>query len=142
MMPADTDVTSKLFHSFVKENFPEMIVLGPADRRRRLVSDLLVASGPGGRGSVFVSSLWNACRSDAALRVRGRPLFRRCGCPGRIRPWLSIRSLADQVRSRQADLADRDRGGSVRRKPLGATFLDTFRYLDQLGRLRRPAFRS
>ncbi len=39
----------KLFHSFVKENFPEMIVLGPgATGDAASVSDLLVASGPGG----------------------------------------------------------------------------------------------
>src|SRR6266550_8389535 len=39
----------KVFHSFVKENFPEMIVLGPgATGDAALVSDLLVASGPGG----------------------------------------------------------------------------------------------
>src|SRR5229473_8241859 len=48
-------------------------------------------------------------RSDVAARVRPRQLFPKTGSPERIRLWPST----------------------------GLSFLDTFRYLDQLGRLAR-----
>src|SRR5216683_977244 len=39
----------KVFHSFVKENFPEIMVLGPGTvGKTASASDLLAASGPGG----------------------------------------------------------------------------------------------
>src|SRR5450432_1163625 len=41
------------------------------------------------------------------------------------------------IRTWQADLADRNRGRSMRGNRWAVTFLDTFRYLDQLGRLAK-----
>jgi len=72
------------------------------------------------------------CRSDAALRVRRRPLFPKRWLSRRIRPWLSIDPLRDKSKP-ATDLADRDRGGSVRRKPLG-------RNLSGYVQISRPAW--
>ncbi len=127
----------KLFHSFVKENFPEMIVLGPgATGDAASVSDLLVASGPGGV-DVFsyhhYGTLSERCSGasspEAALSEE----------------WLS---RTDQALAFHRSLRDKFEAG----KPIwltetaeaacggnrwAATFLDTFRYLDQLGRLAK-----
>src|SRR5712672_4680378 len=127
----------KLFHSFVKENFPGMIVLGPgATGDAASDSDLLVASGPGGV-DVFsyhhYGMLSERCSGtsapDAALSEE----------------WLSrtdqtltfYRFLRDKFESGKpiwlTETAEAACGGNR----WAATFLDTFRYLDQLGRLAR-----
>jgi hypothetical protein len=127
----------KMFRSFVKENFPEMIVLGPgATGDAASVSDLLVTSGPGGV-DVFsyhhYGTLSERCSGasspEAALSEE----------------WLS---RTDQALAFHRSLRDKFEAG----KPIwltetaeaacggnrwAATFLDTFRYLDQLGRLAK-----
>src|SRR6202795_4781045 len=127
----------KIFRSFVKQNFPDMILLGPgATGDAASVSDLLVASGPGGV-DVFsyhhYGTLSERCSGasspEAALSEE----------------WLS---RTDQALAFHPSLRDNFQAG----KPIwltetaeaacggnrwAATFLDTFRYLDQLGRLAK-----
>jgi len=127
----------KVFHSFVKENFPEIIILGPgAVGETASASDLLVASGPAG--------------VDAFSYHHYGTLSERCG--GTSTPeaalsedWLSqtdqtvnfYRTLRDQFEPGKpiwlTETADAACGGNR----WAASFLDTFRYLDQLGRLAR-----
>jgi hypothetical protein len=127
----------KVFRSFVKENFPEIKVLGPgAVGETAFASDLLVASGPGGLDAF-------SYHHYGALSER---------CSGTSAPegalseeWLS---RTDQTLTFYQLLRDRlDPGKSIwltetAEAAFGgnrwaATFLDTFRYLDQLGRLAR-----
>jgi hypothetical protein len=127
----------KIFRSLVKENFPEMIVLGPGTvDKTDSAFDLLVASGPGG---VDVFSYHHY----GTLSAR---------CSGTSAPeaalseeWLSrtdqimnfYRTLRDKFASGKpiwlTETADAACGGNRS----AASFLDTFRYLDQLGRLAK-----
>jgi hypothetical protein len=126
----------KIFRSFVEHTAPEMMVLGPgAAGEAPLAPDLLAASGPGvdmfsyhhygtlsercigtGTPEAALSEAWLA-RTDQALGFHrtlrdefepGKPI------------WLT-------------ETADAACGGNR----WSSTFLDTFRYLDQLGRLAK-----
>jgi Glycosyl hydrolase family 79, N-terminal domain len=126
----------KIFRSFVKQTAPEMMVLGPgAAGEAPLASDLLAASGPG--VGVFsyhhYGTLSERCigssRPEAALSEA----------------WLAQtdqalgfhRTLRDEFEPGKpiwlTETADAACGGNR----WSATFLDTFRYLDQLGRLAK-----
>src|SRR5713226_1927273 len=127
----------KIFRSFAKENFPEIIVLGPGTvGENASASDLLVASGP---GAVDVFSYHHY----GTLSER---------CSGTSAPeaalseeWLSrtdqtmnfYRTLRDKFAPSKpiwlTETADAACGGNRS----AASFLDTFRYLDQLGRLAK-----
>jgi len=127
----------KVFRSFVRENFPEVIVLGPgAIGDAGSVSDLLAASGPGGV-DVFsyhhYGTLSERCSGASAPEA------------ALSEEWLS---RTDQTLAFHRSLRDKFEAG----KPIwltetaeaacggnrwAATFLDTFRYLDQLGRLAK-----
>jgi hypothetical protein len=127
----------KVFRSFVRENFPETIILGPgAIGDAASVSDLLVASGPGGV-DVFsyhhYGTLSERCSGASAPEA------------ALSEDWLS---RTDQTLAFHRSLRDKFEAG----KPIwltetaeaacggnrwAATFLDTFRYLDQLGRLAK-----
>jgi hypothetical protein len=125
------------FHSFVKQNFSGIMVLGPGTvGETEMASDLLVASGPAGLDAFsyhHYGALSERCRgthtAEAALSEQ----------------WLA---RTDQTLAFYRLLRDRFEPG----KPIwltetaeaacggnrwAATFLDTFRYLDQLGRLAR-----
>jgi hypothetical protein len=127
----------KVFHSFVKKNFPEIKVLGPGTvGETATASDLLAASGPGGVDAFsyhHYGTLSERCSGtsapDAALSEE----------------WLSrtdqtltfYRFLRDKFESGKpiwlTETAEAACGGNR----WAATFLDTFRYLDQLGRMAR-----
>jgi Glycosyl hydrolase family 79, N-terminal domain len=127
----------KIFRSFVKDSFPEMMILGPGTAgETHLASDLLVASGSDGM-DVF------SYHHYGALSER---------CSGTSAPedalseeWLSrtdqtmnfYRTLRDKFAPGKpiwlTETADAACGGNRS----AASFLDTFRYLDQLGRLAR-----
>src|SRR5258706_10773644 len=127
----------KVFHSFVKKNFPEIRVLGPGTvGETASASDLLAASRPGGVDAFsyhHYGTLSERCSGtsapDAALSEE----------------WLSrtdqtltfYRFLRDKFESGKpiwlTETAEAACGGNR----WAATFLDTFRYLDQLGRLAR-----
>jgi Glycosyl hydrolase family 79, N-terminal domain len=126
----------KIFRSFARLTAPEMMVLGPgAAGQAPLASDLLAASGPG---------------VDVFSYHHYGTLSERCIGSSRPEAALSEAWLAetDQALGFHRTLRDRFEPG----KPIwltetadaacggnrwGSTFLDTFRYLDQLGRLAR-----
>ena len=98
--------------------------------------DLLAASGPGIDAFSY--------HHYGAVSQRCRPP------PGQATPeaalseaWLAstgrtlafYQSLRDEFAPGQANVADRNRRDGLRRQSLGFDLLDTFRYLDQLGRL-------
>jgi glycosyl hydrolase family 79 len=126
----------KIFRSFIKQTAPEMMVLGPgvADEAP-LASDLLAASGPGvdvfsyhhygtlsercigtSTPEAALSEAWFA-QTDQALTFHSA--LRDQFDPGKP-IWLT-------------ETADAACGGNR----WSSTFLDTFRYLDQLGRLSK-----
>jgi hypothetical protein len=126
----------KLFHAFMKQTVRETMILGPgAINEAPEASDLLAASGPG------VDAL--SYHYYGALSER---------CTGTTTPeaalseaWLSrtdqtlafYRTLRDRFEPGKpiwlTETAETACGGN----PWAATFLDTFRYLDQLGRLAK-----
>jgi len=127
----------KVFRSFVKKNFPEIKVLGPGTvGETAYASDLLAASGPGGVDAFsyhHYGTLSERCSGTSAPEA------------ALSEEWLS---RTDQTLTFYQFL--RDKFGPS--KPIwltetaeaacggnrwAATFLDTFRYLDQLGRLAR-----
>jgi hypothetical protein len=126
----------KIFRSFVKQTAPEMMVLGPgAAGQAPLASDLLAASGPG--VDVFSyhhygtlsercigSSTPDAALSESWLAQTDRALGFHRTLRDEFEPgkpiWLT-------------ETADAACGGNR----WSAAFLDTFRYLDQLGRLAK-----
>jgi heparanase 1 len=125
-----------LFRAFMKRTSPETMILGPgAVGETAIASDLLAASGPG---------------MDAVSYHHYGMLSERCS--GKSSPeaalsedWLArtdrtltfYRSLRDRLEPGKpiwlTETADAACGGN----PWAASFLDTFRYLDQLGRLAR-----
>jgi hypothetical protein len=127
----------KIFRSFVKQNFPEVMVLAPgAVGDTTSASDLLIASGPGG--------------VDAFSYHHYGTLSERCSGTSAPEAALSEEGLSrtDQTMNFYRTLRDKFAPG----KPIwltetadaacggnrwAASFLDTFRYLDQLGRLAR-----
>lgn len=126
----------KIFRSFVKQTAPEMMVLGPgAAGPAPLASDLLAASGPGvdmfsyhHYGTLsercIGSSTPEAALSEAWLAQTDQALGFHRTLRDEFEPgkpiWLT-------------ETADAACGGNR----WSATFLDTFRYLDQLGRLAK-----
>jgi hypothetical protein len=142
----------KAFHAFIKASEPDLIVLGPgsggettappsspqAGSDEIRTRDLLAASGPG---------------IDAFSYHHYGALSQRCsGRPGETTPeaalseaWLAstdrTRGFYQALRDEFApgkpmwvtETADAACGGN----PWASTFLDAFRYLDQLGRLAR-----
>jgi len=126
----------KVFHAFVKQTAPEMTILGPgAVNEGSGASDLLAASGPGVDAFSYhhYGTLAQRCAGTATPEA------------ALSEPWLS---RTDQTLAFYRALRDRFEPG----KPIwltetaeaacggnrwAATFLDTFRYLDQLGRLAR-----
>jgi hypothetical protein len=126
----------KIFRSFLKQAAPETKVLGPgAAGETQLASDLLTASGAG--VDVFSyhhygtlserctgTSAPEAALSEAWLAQTDRALSFQRTLRDEFEPgkpiWLT-------------ETADAACGGSR----WGSTFLDTFRYLDQLGRLAK-----
>ena len=126
----------KLFRSFVRENFPETKILGPgAAGASASASELLIASGPGvdAFSYHYYGTLSERCRgtatpeaalSEAWLAGTGRALAFHRSLRDRFEPgkpiWLT-------------ETAEAACGGNR----WAASFLDTFRYLDQLGQLAK-----
>jgi hypothetical protein len=137
----------KAFRSFAKQAAPDMLILGPGSvGEAGLVSnlgiktrDLLAAAGPG---------------VDAFSYHHYGTVSKRCGGVGATlttpeealsEAWLArtdatlafYRSLRDELEPGKpiwvTETADAACGGN----PWASTFLDTFRYLDQLGRLAK-----
>ena len=155
--PAGYDATAygrdfKLFRAFAKEAAPDMLILGPGSVGETTgdwgvgygaagalkTSDLLAATGPGvdafsyhhyGASSIRCAAMGAQTAADEALSEQ----------------WLArtdqtlafYRKLRDEFEPGKpfwnTETADAACGGN----PWGGTFLDTFRYLDQLGRLAK-----
>jgi hypothetical protein len=125
-----------LFRSFMRRTTPETMILGPgAVGETAIASDLLAASGAG---------------MDAVSYHHYGTLSERCSSKSSpeaalSEDWLArtdrtltfYRSLRDRLEPGKpiwlTETADAACGGN----PWAASFLDTFRYLDQLGRLAR-----
>ena len=142
----------KVFRAFAKQTVPTLLILGPGsvgettgdwgvahgNLKMLKTRDLLAASGPGidrfsyhhyGAASIRCAAMGHQTTADAALSEQ----------------WLRrtdetlafYRKLRDEFEAGKSfwltETADAACGGN----PWGATFLDTFRYLDQLGRLAR-----
>jgi heparanase 1 len=139
--PAGYDATAygrdfRLFHAFMKQTTPETMILGPGTvGEPAIASDMLAASGP---ALDVVSYHYYGTLSER--------------CSGKTAPeaalsedWLSrtdriltfYRTLRDRFEPGKpiwlTETADAACGGN----PWAVSFLDTFRYLDQLGRLAR-----
>ena len=142
----------KVFHAFVKRAAPGLVILGPGSVGERTsggfgsvprmidTRDLLVAAGPGvdafsyhhygavsqrcaGAGAAMTTSPEAALSEDWLSRTDATLAF--------------YRSLRDEFEPGKpmwlTETADAACGGN----PWASSFLDTFRYLDQLGRLAR-----
>ncbi len=127
----------KIFRSFVKKNFPEIMILGPGTvGETASASDMLIASGPGGVDAFSYHHYGTVSERCSGTSAPEEALSEE---------WLS---RTDQTLTFYRFLRDKFEPG----KPIwltetaeaacggnrwDATFLDTFRYLDQLGRLAR-----
>ena len=150
---ADYGRDFKIFHAFAKQTIPEMLILGPGSvgettgdwgvaygmNSMLKTRDLLAASEPAkidrfsyhhyGASSIRCAAMGGQTTKEDALSEQ----------------WLArtdetlafYRKLRDEFEPGKAfwltETADAACGGN----PWGGTFLDTFRYLDQLGRLAK-----
>ena len=137
--PAGYDATAygrdfRFFHAFMKRTAPETLIVGPGTvGEPAIASDLLAASGV---DVVSYHYLWDAV---GAMHGESTPEA------ALSEDWLSrtertlafYQSLRDRFEPGKpiwlTETADAACGGN----PWAATFPDTFRYLDQLGRLAR-----
>ena len=146
----------KIFRAFAKQAVPEMVILGPGSVGETTGSwgvayggapvlntrDLLVAAGPGvdvvsyhhyGAVPQRCAAMGNQTTADEALSEQWLR---------RTDETLALyRKLRDEFEQGKpfwnTETADTACGGN----PWGGTFLDTFRYLDQLGRLAKQDVR-
>jgi Glycosyl hydrolase family 79, N-terminal domain len=141
----------KRFHAFARAAAPDMLILGPGS-----VGETADESGPADGSSLTTRNLLTASRPaavDAVSYHHYGALSRRCAAMGAqttpdaalSEEWLGrtdatlayYRKLRDAFEPGKplwlTETADAACGGN----PSARTFLDTFRYLDQLGRLAR-----
>jgi heparanase len=131
----------KIFHSLMKRTTPETAILGPgAVGETATASDLLAASGPGvdAFSYHYYGTLSERCigtsTPEAALSEHW--------LSGTDRTLAFYQALRDRFEPGKpiwlTETADAACGGN----PWAVTFLDTFRYLDQLGRLARAGVQT
>jgi hypothetical protein len=138
--PASDDVVSYardfgVFHAFVKENFPDLLILGPGTAGEvASASELLQASGAEAVDAIsyhYYGTLSERC-DDSHAPEEGLSEERLAGTE---RTFAFYRQLRDRFAPAKpiwlTETAEAACGGNR----WDATFLDTFRYLDQLGRL-------
>jgi heparanase len=143
----------RIFRAFVKHDIPDMLILGPGSVGETVeawglasgalpvlkTADLLAASGPG------VDAFSYHHYGAASERCAGMGLAQTTAKAALSEKWLArtdntlafYRKLRDQFEPGKpvwvTETADAACGGN----PWATTFLDTFRYLDQLGRLAK-----
>lgn len=148
----------EVFRAFVKQAAPDMLILGPGSVGETAgdgglsygiagvlkTADLLAASGPG----VDAFSYHHYGASSIRCAAMG-PQMQTTADAALSEQWLArtdetlafYRGLRDQFEPGKpfwsTETADAACGGN----PWGGTFLDTFRYLDQLGRLAKQDVR-
>jgi hypothetical protein len=138
--PASDDVASyardfRVFRAFLKENFPDLRVLGPGTAGEAAAApDLLLASGPDGVDAIsyhYYGALSERCSGSSAPEQA----LSEARLSGTDQALAFYRSLRDRFAPAKpiwlTETAEAACGGNR----WDATFLDTFRYLDQLGRL-------
>jgi heparanase 1 len=127
----------RIFHRFMKRTIPHLTILGPgAVGETAIASDLLAASGPGGVDAIsyhYYGALSERCRGD---RTPEKALSE-AWLAGTDRTLTFYQTLRDKFAPGKpiwlTETADAACGGN----PWAVSFLDTFRYLDQLGRLAK-----
>jgi heparanase len=144
----------QVFERFARQTVPDMIILGPGSGGETAASD--IAAHDGSEGTIATRDIFQ--QSEGGIDVFSYhhygALSRRCtGAPGRANSedqalsedWLAstdqslafYRSLRDTFAPGKpiwlTETAEAACGGN----PQASSFLDTFRYLDQLGRLAR-----
>jgi hypothetical protein len=148
----------KVFRAFIKQAAPDMLIIGPGSVGETAgdgglsyglagvlkTAELLAASGPG----VDAFSYHHYGASSIRCSAMG-PQMQTTANAALSEPWLAktdetlafYRALRDKFEPGKpfwnTETADAACGGN----PWGGTFLDTFRYLDQLGRLAKQEVR-
>jgi hypothetical protein len=126
----------KIFRSFARQTAAEMMVLGPGTAGETpLASDLLAASGPG--VDVFSYHHYGTLSERCIGTSASEAALSEAWLTKTDRALAFHRNLRDQFEPGKpiwlTETAEAACGGNR----LSATFLDTFRYLDQLGRLAK-----
>lgn len=147
----------KLFHAFARASAPDMLILGPGSVGETVsdwgvshgfagmlaTRDMLAASRPADVDAFSYHHYGAASRRCAAMGMQTTP------ADALSEEWLArtdqtlafYRKLRDEFEPGKpfwlTEVADAACGGN----PWAATYLDTFRYLDQLGRLAKQQVR-
>jgi hypothetical protein len=126
----------KLFHTFVKQTVPEMMILGPGTiNETREASELLAASGSG--VDAFSYHHYGALSERCAGAATPEGALSETWLARTDQTLAFYQTLRDQFAPGKpiwlTETAETACGGN----PWAVTFLDTFRYLDQLGRLAK-----
>jgi heparanase 1 len=126
----------RIFHSFMKQTTPETIILGPGTvGETAIASDLLAASGPG--LDAFSYHYYGTLSERCSGKSTPEAALSEEWLAGTDRTLTFYQTLRDQFEPGKpiwlTETADAACGGN----PWAVSFLDTFRYLDQLGRLAR-----
>lgn len=139
--PDGNDVTAygrdfRLFRSFVKENFPETKILGPGTVGEA-ASAARMLSASGARVDAFSYHYYGALSERCHGTATPEAALSEDWLSGTDRALAFHRSLRDSFEPGKpiwlTETAEAACGGNW----WAATFLDTFRYLDQLGRLAK-----
>jgi heparanase 1 len=126
----------RLFHSFMKRSAPGTLILGPGTiGEPAIASALLAASGPG--VDAFSYHYYGTLSERCSGKSMAEAALSEDWLLGTDRALTFYRTLRDQFEPGTpiwlTETADAACGGNR----WAVTFLDTFRYLDQLGRLAR-----
>jgi Glycosyl hydrolase family 79, N-terminal domain len=125
----------RVFRAFMKENFPTILILGPGTvGEATSASDLLLASGPRAVDAIsyhYYGTLSERCSGDSAPEdaLSEERLSRT------DQSLAFYRSLRDRFATAGPIWLTETAAAACGGNRWDATFLDTFRYLDQLGRL-------
>jgi hypothetical protein len=140
-LPAEYDSAAyerdfKVFHAFVKQAVPEMMILGPGTiNEASEASELLAASSPGIDAVSY--HYYGALSERCAGTATPESALTEAWLSGTDQTLAFYRNLRDRFEPDKpiwlTETAETACGGN----PWAATFLDTFRYLDQLGRLAK-----
>jgi hypothetical protein len=142
----------KAFHAFIKASEPDLIVLGPGSVGETTASPSLIQYGPEAISTRDMLAASGSGIDAFSYHHYGAASERCSGIPGQTTPeaalseeWLAstdqtrafYQTLRDEFEPGKpmwvTETADAACGGN----PWASTFLDTFRYLDQLGRLAK-----
>jgi hypothetical protein len=137
---ASDDVASyardfRVFHAFLNENFPNLLVLGPGTAgEAAAASDLLLASGPGAVDAIsyhYYGALSERCSGSSGPEQA----LSEARLSGTDQTFAFYRSLRDRFAPARPIWLTETGEAACGGNRWDVTFLDTFRYLDQLGRL-------